>query len=85
MWKNFRVVLGVVSLTGLAACAGVPREDYYAYPDDYRLSNDYRGTPDDYRPYSHSDDYRGYSRSDDSTAPRDRRKTTADHAIEVVA
>jgi len=48
MLNKFRVVLGAVSITGLAACATGPN-DYYAYPDDYRASTNYRGAPDDYR------------------------------------
>jgi hypothetical protein len=55
MWKKFRVALGAVSITALAACA-VPPNDYYANPDDYRASSNYRGDPDDYRAYPRAPD-----------------------------
>ena len=58
MWNKIHVVLGAVSIAGLAACA-TGSNDYYAYPDDYRASTNFRGDPDEYRvhPTAPSDNY----------------------------
>ena len=57
MWNKFRVALGAVGVTALAACA-VPAQDYYAFPDDYR-NRDYRGDPDTYHSTAVPDPYYG--------------------------